>query len=124
MADDEPRIIDLLRGEAEETWSSPFGTTGRIFSGEGIEAVWVRKEREEIDPGWFSQRTVDLLLVINGLLRVEFAGDRHPATTMHPGQMLILPAETRCRAYRWPRDAEGATLFLAVYPQEAIGSHA
>lgn len=123
MAGDEPRIVDVLKGEAEETWSTPFGTTGRIFSGAGIEAVWVSKEREEIDPSWFSQRTVDLLYVVKGDLRLEFAGDRYPAMTMRPGQLLILPAEMKCRAYRWPRDAEEATVFLAVYPQGAEGSH-
>lgn len=40
-----------------------------------------------------------------------------------PGDMLILPAQTACRAYRWPREAEQATIFLAIYPQQAAQSH-
>lgn len=32
---------------------------------------------------------------------------------------MVLPANTRCRAYRWPRDSRAATVFLAVCPQAA-----
>ncbi len=123
MTDDGPRVINLLAGEADEIWSTAFGTTGRVFSDQGIEAVWVRKEREEVDPAWFSQDTVDLLVVLQGQLRVEFADDAYPPSVMSPGQMLILPAGAKCRAYRWPRDAESATVFLAVYPQSSAGAH-
>jgi ribosomal protein L16 Arg81 hydroxylase len=34
---------------------------------------------------------------------------------MAPGDLLVLPPGVRCRAYRWPRDAAQATLFLAAY---------
>ena len=32
------------------------------------------------------------------------------------GDLLVLPPNTRCRAYRWPRDRQAATVFFAVYP--------
>jgi quercetin dioxygenase-like cupin family protein len=124
MGDNTPRFVDLLRGEAEETWTTSFGTTGRVFTGSGIEAVWVSKENETIDPDWFSRETVDLIVVLRGRLRIEFAEGRDETRTMEPGQMLILPPNTRCRAYRWPRDSRDPAVFLAVYPQMSHGSHA
>jgi len=116
-----PQVFDLLGGEAEETWSTRYGVTGRVFSGQGVEAVWVSKEREEIDPDWFTQPVVDLLVVMSGHLCVEFADSEVEDRILAPGQMLILPADTRCRAYRWPRDAREPTIFLAVYPQHEPG---
>jgi hypothetical protein len=112
-----PRVFDLLRGDATETTSSPFGAVGLVHSGEGIEVVWVSKQAEQVDPEWFSTETVDLLLVVQGRLRVEFDDARFPEMTLEPGQLLVLPGRTRCRAYRWPREAREATVFLAAYPK-------
>lgn len=67
-----PRIFHILDGEALEIRPSPFGSVGKIFSGEGVEAVWVKKQGEDIDPDWFSQPMVDLILVVNGSLKVDF----------------------------------------------------
>lgn len=67
--------------------------------------------------GWFSQDGVDLLVVLQGQLRIEFAQPDFPPYLLQPGDMLVLPANTACRAYHWPRDAEQSTIFLAVYPQ-------
>ena len=63
----EPHIFHILSYEALEIHHSSFGSVGKIFSGEGIEAVRVKKEDEEIDPDWFSQPMMDLILVINPL---------------------------------------------------------
>ena len=79
--------------------------------------MWVSKLDEKVDPGWFRQRTVDLILVIQGQLRVEFEASSEDDLTMGVGDLLVLPPNTGCRAYRWPRDAAQATLFLAVYPK-------
>ncbi len=114
--DDQPRIFHILREDALEIHHSPFGSVGRIFSGEGVEAVWVKKQSEEIDPDWFSQPTVDLILVAKGKLRMEFERSDLSPCVLEPGDLLVLPPDTRCRAYRWPRDAKEATMFLAVYP--------
>jgi hypothetical protein len=114
---DIPRVFDLLRGDATETTSSPFGAVGLVHSGEGIEVVWVSKQAEQLDPDWFSTETVDLLVVVQGLLRVEFDDTRFPELTLEPGQLLVLPGRTPCRAYRWPREAGEATVFLAAYPR-------
>jgi len=89
---------------------------GKLFSGEGIEAVWVKKEAEEIDPDWFSQPMVDLILVVQGKLKMEFEHSDLSPCVLEPGDMIVLPPNTSCRAYRWPRKAEEATVFVAVYP--------
>lgn len=49
-----PQVFHILRDEAMEITSSAFGRVGKIFSGEGVEVVWVKKEGEQIDPDWFS----------------------------------------------------------------------
>jgi len=113
---DRPRIFHILRDEALEVRSSAFGSVGKIYNGEGIEAVWVKKQGEEIDPEWFSQPVVDLILVVKGKLKFEFERKDLASCVLKPGDMLMLPAKTRCRAYRWPREAAEATVFLAVYP--------
>lgn len=113
---DQPQVFNLLSDEALEITHTPYGSVGRMFTSEGIEAIWVKKEAEEIDPSWFSQPLVDLILVVQGALKVEFERADLSPCILSPGEMLVLPDNTRCRAYRWPRDAKEGTIFLAVYP--------
>ena len=112
----QPRVFNVLRGDATSVSQSPYGSVGTLFTGREIEAVWVSKQAEAVDPGWFSTDTVDLMLVVQGRLRVEFEDAAFESRTLEPGDLLVLPPATRCRAYRWPRDAEHATIFFAVYP--------
>ena len=118
MNDDhqKPRVFHLLQGEALDIHSSPTGQVGRVFCGEGLEAVWVAKQQEVIDVAWFSQPAVDLLVILQGQLRVEFEQTHQAPVVLGPGDLLVLPPHTQCRAYRWPRDRQEATIFLAVYP--------
>ena len=106
----------MLQGEALDVWHSPTGDVGRVFRGAGVEAVWVSKQAEAIDRAWFSQDGVDLIVVIRGQLCVEFAEVSRDRVVLDPGDLLVLPPNTRCRAYRWPRECHEATVFLAVYP--------
>jgi len=46
------RVFNVLRGEAEQVRSVPFGDVGTVFSGQGIEMVWVSKLGEPIDANW------------------------------------------------------------------------
>jgi uncharacterized protein YjlB len=87
-----------------------------LFAGDGVECVWVRKLGEEIDPGWFRADVADLIVVLQGRLKVEFESERHDDRVVGPGNVLVLPAGVRCPAYRWPRDAPEATIFVATYP--------
>lgn len=109
--------MNVLKGEAVATKATPYGSVGQLFSGEGIEAVWVAKQDEEIDPGWFSQGSVDLILVVQGEFQIEFEDQDFPARRLATGDFMVLPSNTRCRAYRWPRDRREAGIFVAVYPK-------
>ncbi len=113
-----PQILNIFSGEGLEIRQSAFGRVGKLFSGEGVEVVWIKKEGDEIDPDWFSQPMVDLILVVQGKLKMEFERDDLEPRVLESGDMIILPPETRCRAYHWPREDEGATVFLAVYPAQ------
>jgi hypothetical protein len=109
-------VFNVLRGEASQVRPTPFGDVGTVFSGQGIELVWVSKQAEPIDENWFCSDAVDLILVVQGQLKFEFESPRLPDRVLSPGEVLVLPAGERCRAYRWPRDAAEATVFVAAYP--------
>jgi uncharacterized protein YjlB len=91
--------------------TTDYGSVGTLFAGAGLEVVWVEKRGEEIDPDWFSRPTPDLLLVVQGQLRVEFADAGTSDATMEPGAALILPAGTRRRQ---PKRAEHARASAAI----------
>lgn len=113
---DKPHTFHIQSDEALEVQTSSLGSVGKLFSGDGIEAVWVKKQSEEIDPDWFSEPIVDLILVLRGKLKMEFERTDIASRVLEPGDMIVLSSDTRCCAYRWPRETEEATVFLAVYP--------
>lgn len=113
---DQPRVFNVLEREALRMRDGKYGQVGTLYSGEGIEVVWVSKQDEPIDTGWFSQETVDVLLVVRGRLMVEFERSELESRVIETGEILILPASLRCRAYRWPRDSRSETIFVAFYP--------
>ena len=43
------RVFHILDQEALDVKPTPFGNVGTVFSGEGLEAVWVSKQDEVID---------------------------------------------------------------------------
>ena len=57
-----------------------------------------------------------MILVVQGQLKVEFESPDQPDRVLGVGEALVLPPRMRCRAYRWPRDASQATIFVAAYP--------
>lgn len=111
-----PEVFNVVLGQAREVRSTPFGDVGTVFSGQGIEMVWVSKLAEPIDQDWFSSDRVDLILVVQGQLKFEFESSGQPDRVLSAGEVLVLPAGQRCRAYRWPRDRREATVFVAAYP--------
>ncbi len=114
--DTAPRVFNVLRGEADHVRSTPFGDVGTVFSGRSMELVWVSKKGEPVDDGWFRMRAVDLIMVVQGQLKFEFESPDYGERVLGTGEVLVLPADARCRAYRWPRDASQATIFVAAYP--------
>src|SRR5579864_752185 len=111
-----PTFFDIFKGEAVDITDTPYGQVGTLYSDNAIETVWVSKHGEAIDPGWFSSNFVDVIIVVEGQLKVEFEDDRAPERVMKCGEVLVLPARTRRRAYRWPRNASTPTVFIAAYP--------
>jgi quercetin dioxygenase-like cupin family protein len=111
-----PRLVDLLANQRPGERSTPYGSVWDVLSADGLEAVVVVKDGEEIDPGWFSSEVVDLIVLLRGRLRVEFERSAQPSLTMKPGQLLVIGPGVRCRAYRWPRSSPRPAVFLAVYP--------
>lgn len=110
-----PLVLRTLEGEAAGTVRvTPYGSVGTVLDCDTTEVVWVSKQDEEIDPGWFCQPDTDLLCMLAGQLRVEFKADPGTAMTLRQGDVLVLPPDTACRAYRWPRDSAQAAVFLAV----------
>lgn|GEM_PF-1350598 len=114
------QVFNVLRGEASQIRSTPFGDVGTVFSGRGIEVVWVSKLDEPVDEDWFSSEDIDLILVIQGQLKFQFESASLPDRVLGVGEALVLAAGTRCRAYRWPRDASDATVFVAAYPTSPV----
>jgi hypothetical protein len=109
-----PVVLRALQGEAAVVRTTPYGSVGTILDSDSTEVVWVCKDDEDIDPGWFSQPATDVLCVVVGQLRVEFKAEPDMALTLQHGDVLVLPPDTACRAYRWPRDSKQAAVFLAV----------
>ena len=77
-------MFNVMCGEAMCVQQTPYGSVGLVHSGEGIELVWLSKQDELVDSGWFSQAVPDLIIVMQGQLRL--GGD--------------LAGGSRCRALR------------------------
>ena len=118
------QVFNVLRGEANHVRSTPFGDVGTVFSGRSMELVWVSKQGEPVDDSWFRMKAVDLIMVLQGQLKFEFESPDHDDRVLVAGELLVLPAKARCRAYRWPRDAGQATIFVAAYPTLDLADHA
>jgi mannose-6-phosphate isomerase-like protein (cupin superfamily) len=102
-----------MRPMARQT---PYGSVEDVHAGGDLEAWWILKEDEEIEPGPAVMDRDDLLYVAEGALRLELEG-REPFV-LEAGDVFVVPAGTRFRGYRWPRDG-GPCRFLAVAPAGA-----
>jgi hypothetical protein len=71
---------------------------GTILDSDSTEEVWVCRQDEDIDPGWFSERDTDVLCVVAGELRVDFKAEPSTTLTLRRGDVLVLPPDTACRA--------------------------
>lgn len=90
---------------------SPYGAVGVLHAGADLQAWWIWKDEEEIEPTLSMMDSEDLLYVVRGSLRLEHEG--HEPVLLHAGEVFVIPAGRRFRGYRWPRDG-GPCLFLAV----------
>jgi uncharacterized protein len=109
-------VFNVLAGEASHVRPTPFGDVGTVLSGERMEFVWVSKHGEPADDSWFSMKEVELIMVIKGQLKLEFDAPGQRDRVLSVGEVLVLPADARCRISRWPRESDQATIFVAAYP--------
>jgi uncharacterized protein len=112
----EVRVVNVLSGEAAHVRPTPFGDVGTVFSSPDMEVVWVSKLGEPVDEHWFSSHDPDVILVVQGQLKFEFEDPAEADRVLGVGDVLTLPALTRCRAYSWPRHAGQPAVFVAAYP--------
>jgi len=110
------QVFNVLAGEASHVRPTPFGDVGTVLSGNSMEFVWVSKYGEPADDSWFSMKEVDLIMVIQGQLKLEFDTPGQRDRVLSVGEVLVLPADARCRMSRWPRESDQATIFVAAYP--------
>ena len=110
------QVFNVLAGEASHVRKTPFGDVGTVLSGKRMEFVWVSKHDGPIDDRWFRMKEVDLIMVIQGQLKLEFDAPGQRDRVISVGEVLVLPADARCRMSRWPPGSDQATIFVAAYP--------
>lgn len=103
--------MNVRMHDAPEKPESPYGAVGVLHDGADLQAWWIWKDDEEIDPEWSEMPREDLLYVIEGTLRLELEGDE--PRDLSSGECFVIPSGRRFRGYRWPRDGQPC-LFLAV----------
>lgn len=109
-------VVELRGQEAAAVEISPYGSVGVVHSGSDLEAWWIWKDDEEVEPTLAVVDREDLLYIIKGSLRLELdGGESH---VLQSGEAFVIPAGVPFRGYRWPRDGDPC-LFLAVAPAEA-----
>ncbi len=96
---------------------TPYGSVEEVHAGQDLEAWWIFKDGEEVEPGCSVMDHDDLLYVAEGSLRLELEG-REPFV-LHQGEVFVIPARTPFRGYRWPRERGETCRFLAVAPAGA-----
>lgn len=113
---DRVRVVNVLSGDAAPVRPTPFGDVGTVFSSPDLEVVFVSKLGEPIDEHWFSSHDPDVIMVVQGQLKFEFEKPGEADRVLGVGDVLTLPAQTRCRAYSWPRHTGQPAVFVAAYP--------
>ena len=108
--------LDVIARKALSQEESPYGAVGVLHSGPDLEAWWIWKDGDEVEPTLSVMDRDDLLYIVRGSLRLELEG-RQP-TFLRAGELFVIPAGTPFRGCRWPRDGEPC-LFLAVAPAGA-----
>ena len=109
-------VIDVTGRQALAEDESPYGVVGVVHSGADLDAWWIWKDGEDVEPTLAVMDREDLLYVIRGSLRLELEGGE--SHVLGPGSAYVIPAGRTFRGYRWPRDGDPC-LFLAVAPAGA-----
>jgi mannose-6-phosphate isomerase-like protein (cupin superfamily) len=95
---------------------TPYGSVEDLYIGPELRAWRIHKDAEELEPTAQVCTRDDLLYVVEGTLRLEL--DENEPVDVLAGELHIIPAGTRYRGYRWPRDG-GPCTFVAVAAADA-----
>ena len=95
---------------------TPYGSVEDLYRGPELRAWRIHKDAEQLEPAPQICSRDDLLYVVEGTLRLELDDDE--PIHVHAGELHVIPAGTRYRGYRWPRDGAPCT-FVAVAHADA-----
>lgn len=103
--------LNVAALQALSRQDSAYGAVGVLHDGPDLQAWWIWKDKEEVEPTESVMDHDDLLFVVRGTLRLEL--EHRDPVIVRAGELFVIPAGTPFRGYRWPRDGEPC-LFLAV----------
>jgi len=110
--------VNLLSGEGLTYSETPYGRVAVVASLPGFRAAWIYKDQEFIDPSLDVKYVDDLIVMLEGGLKLELRGDEPQDIELRPGDAFVIPAGVPFRGYRYPRDQAQPTIFLGIYPHE------
>jgi len=110
--------VNLLSGEGLTYSETPYGRVAVVASLPGFRAAWIYKDQELIDPSLDVKQVDDLIVMLQGGLKLELRGDQPQDIVLGPGDGFVIPAKVPFRGYRYPRDQVEPTIFLGIYPLE------
>jgi mannose-6-phosphate isomerase-like protein (cupin superfamily) len=109
--------LEVVARQALPQADSPYGTVGVLHAGSDLNAWWIWKDGEEIEPTFSVMDRDDLLYVVQGALRLHIEG--RESFVLRAGELFVIPAGTPFRGHRWPVEGGEPCLFLAVAPASA-----
>ncbi len=108
--------MNLLSGEGLTYSETPYGRVATVASLPGLRAAWIYKDQEQIDPSLDRKDVDDVIVVLQGGLKLELRGDQPQDIVLGPGDAFVIPAGVPFRGYRHPRGQVQPTIFLGIYP--------
>ena len=110
--------MNLLSGEGLTWRETPYGRGALVASQPGFEIVLICKDREPIDRALLTMEVDDVIVVLQGGLKLELRANDPQDVVLAPGDAFIIPASVPFRGYRYPRDQAQPTIFIAVYRKQ------
>ena len=107
--------MNLLSGEGLTWRETPYGRVAIVASHPGFEVAWIYKEQEPVDPSLSTMDVDDLIVVLQGGLKLELRANDPQDVVLDPGGAFTIPAGVPFRGYRYPRDQAEPTIFIAIY---------
>ena len=107
--------MNLLSGEGITHHETPYGRVAVVASQPEFEVAWIYKEDEPVDPSLSTMEVDDVIVVLQGGLKLELRGEEPHDIVLGPGDVFTIPAGVPFRGYRYPREQTQPTIFLGIY---------